>query len=209
MMKNFVLVFGLCSGGLFAAAFTNGGFETGTAPSGYDFSNVPTGWAKGPSSGGLFYETYISGPLSALTGEGSRAFGFGGNGSTTVSLSQTFHTLAGGTYQVSFQYIAQQNPNPGFQRLLAQALDGTTALGTAQRRFNNLARLSTTFNFVAATTATTLRFSDNRKSANDGVALNDNLALDNISVTSTDTQGGGGAIPKPSTLAPEFLLRKF
>ncbi len=199
-MKKFVLVFGLCSAGLFAAAFTNGGFESGTLPSGYDFSNVPTAWAKGASSGGLFYETYTQGPLPALNGEGSRAFGFGGNGATTGSLAQTFDTIAAGTYLVSFQYVSQQNPNPGFQRLLAEALNGSTVLNSSTQRFNNLAWITTTFSFVAATTSTTLRFSDNPDLVNDGSGFSENWALDAVTVTRTDTQPSSG-VPEPSTFA--------
>jgi len=54
-----------------------------------------------------------------------QAFGFGGNSVTTGSLLQTFDTLNGASYHVSFQYVIQQGS--GFEDLAAEALDGAVS----------------------------------------------------------------------------------
>ena len=113
-------------------------------------------------------------------------------------MAQTFDTIAGGTYLVSFQYVAQQNPNPGPQRLLAEVLNGSSVLNSSQIRFTNVAWITTSFSFTASTTSTTLRFSDNQNVPVDGFAGGENWALDAVTVTQT-SQGSG--VPEPSTFA--------
>jgi len=192
------LVFVLTTALLPAAAFTNGSFETPVI-SGFDFTIVPTGWVKtDPTNSGLFLENYSAFSLPTAGGAGTQAYGFGGNGVTTGNLAQTFDTNAGGTYQVTFQYLIQQGLE--FESLLAQALNGATVLGSDTEIFNNTAWVTKAFSFTATSSATTLRFSDNTGAALPGTGSGTNWALDAVTVTQT---GGptGGAVPEPSGFA--------
>ena len=198
-MKKLKLVLGLSNMGLFAAAFANGGMEGPVLPAGtYSFATVPTSWVKVDPQGGNVLQTYGAFGLSALGQEGQQAYGWGGSGTTGGSLAQTFDTIAGGTYLVSFQYVAQLNPNPGPQRLLAEALNGSTILNSSQIKFTNVAWITASFSFTAATTSTTLRFSDTQDVPVNGIALNEDWALDSVTVTQS-SQGSG--VPEPSTFA--------
>jgi hypothetical protein len=218
-----MLLFGLAGGGLSGAAFQNGGFETpvlpGT-PTGFDFVVVPTGWVKfDPSCGGianctgsaLFLQLYSAFGLPAAGGQGTQAFGFGGNFITTGSLVQTFDTTPGATYHVSFQYVIQQGA--GFEDLVLDVLNGpvsgvaTNSAGctgspgclasTGTVRFNTTAWVTRTLDFTATVPSTSLRFSDfSGLEPSDHIFTN--WGLDAVSVTQT---GGPTAVPEPSGLA--------
>jgi len=216
-----MLLFGLASGGLSGAAFQNGGFETPVLPGTptFDFVVVPTGWVKfDPSCGGtancpgsaLFLELYSAFGLPATGGQGTQAFGFGGNFITSGSLIQTFDTTPGATYHVSFQYVIQQGN--GFEDLVADVLGGTVSgvatnssgctgspgclASTGTVRFNTSAWVTRTLDFTAVATSTSLRFSDfSGLEPSDHVFTN--WGLDAVSVTQT---GGPSAVPEPSGL---------
>jgi hypothetical protein len=213
------------SGALFAAAFQNGGFESPVIMGGPDFVTVPTDWTKyDPSCGGtancagsgLFMQLYSTFGLPTTGGEGNQAFGFGGNGVQSGSLLQTFETVAGAMYHISFQYVIQQGS--GLEDLVADVLDGTAAgvstdsngcsgpaclATTGDIKFNNAAWVTATLDFIASSTSTTLRFSDFSgvlESAADHVSTN--WALDAVSVTETSGPTGvPTGVPEPSTVA--------
>src|SRR6266849_4844575 len=172
---KFALLLALGSTVLFAGPFQNGGFESPVISVGPDFSSVPTGWAKVDPNVGLFMQTYATFGLPTTGGQGIQAFGFGGNSVTTGSLLQTFDTLNGASYHVSFQYVIQQFT--GLEDLVAEALNGAvSAIGTnsagctvgsggclantGRVQFNNTAWVTRTLDFTATSTSTTLRFSD-------------------------------------------------
>jgi len=208
---------------LLAGPFQNGGFEspvinTGSGP---DFTTVPTGWTKfDPSCGaancagnGLFMQTYSMFGLPATGGQGNQAFGFGGSGVTTGSVLQTFDTVNGAGYHVSFQYVIQQGG--GFEDLVGEALDGAvSAIGSnsagctvgsggclansGRVQFNNTAWVTRTLDFTATSTSTTLRFSDFSGVLDPGSHSSTNWALDAVSVTQT-SGGPGPGVPEPST----------
>jgi len=209
---KFALLLALGSTVLFAGPFQNGGFESPVISVGPDFATVPTGWAKfDPSGNGLFMQTYSTFGLPATGGQGTQAFGFGGSGTTTGSLLQTFDTLNGASYHVSFQYVIQQGS--GFEDLVAEALNGAvSAIGTnsagctvgsggclansGRVQFNNTAWVTRTLDFTATSTSTTLRFSDFSGVLETGSdPFTTNWALDAVSVTQTS----GGGVPEPST----------
>ena len=127
---KFAFLLTLGSTVLFAGPFQNGGFESPVISSSPDFVTVPTGWAKfDGGSLGLFMQTYSSFGLPTTGGQGIQAFGFGGNGVTTGSLLQTFDTLNGAGYHVSFQYVIQQFT--GLEDLVAEVFNGAvSAIGT-------------------------------------------------------------------------------
>jgi len=186
-----------------ASPFQNGSFETPVL-AGFDFTLIPTGWTKfdhscgsdNCSGNGLFLENYSAFSLPALAGGGSQAFGFGGNGDFGSTLRQTFDTIAGHNYQVSFYYLIQQGL--GFEDWTVDALDGINNLATRSQRFNNTAWTQATLQFTAASTQSTLRFTD----ASGVESLSDqgstNWALDLVTVT--DLGGPVAGVPEPAQL---------
>jgi hypothetical protein len=220
-ITKFALLLTLGNAVLFGSAFQNGGFESPVLTSSPDFTTVPTGWGKlDPSCGsvncsgsGLFMQIYTTFSLPATGGEGVQAFGFGGNGVQSGSLFQTFDTVSGANYHVSFQYVIQQGA--GLEDLVAEALDGTvSSLGTnsagctvgvggclattGRIQFNNVAWVTTTLDFAASSASTTLRFSDFSGLETPSDHGSTNWALDAVSVAQT---GGGATVPEPSTFA--------
>jgi Protein of unknown function (DUF642)/PEP-CTERM motif len=177
----------------FATTFQNGGFENPVLQTSPDFSTLPTGWSKvDPTGAGLFLELYTTFALPTLNGEGVQAYGFGGNGANSGSLSQTFDTIPGASYTVSYQYVIQQGLEE--QGLEVDLLDGVNTLATDSFTFDNTDWLTASLDFTAASSSTTLRFSDTAPNA----GFSTNWALDAVSVTQTN---GGIATPEPSSFA--------
>ncbi len=173
-----------------AAAFQNGSFESpGLPPSSQQNigtpAAAPTGWVAGGTLGNfaLFYQSNIwIAPHSGLA-----SIGFGGNGTAGATIGQTFDTTPGVPYTVSF-YTAAQQLGSGPQSYLAQALNGSTVLGSSAAAIPvSTTWTLRTFDFVAASTSTQLLFSD---TSNGPAASSLNWALDSVSVT---------AVPEPAS----------
>ena len=180
-IKKTILLFAFGGSAAFATAFQNGGFEAPSLSSSPSFVTVPTGWVKvDPTNSGLFSQLYITFGLPTLNREGVQAYGFGGNGATTGSLSQTFDTVTATNYDVSFQYVIQQGFE--FEDLKVEVIDGATVLATNSIRFNNRAWATSTLSFTAASAATTLRFSDITGAVDPGLGGSTNWALDAVTV---------------------------
>lgn len=224
-MKKVILVIGLFGGCLFGAAFQNGGFENPVAP--FNFNIVPTGWTKfDPSCGniancsgsGLFMENYSTFGLPTTGGQGVQAFGFGGNGTLTGTLLQSFDTIPLATYRISFQHVIQQGT--GNEDLILDILNGAISappggadpapctgspdcLATTGRvQFNNSAWVTRTIDFVAAGPTTTARFFDasgNFETTSDHSSTN--WALDAVTVTELagPPTGVPSGVPEPAT----------
>ena len=181
------------------AAFQNGGFESpGSATGGTTFlnssnSSLLSGW----TTTGNNSEFYVCGNQWGINAGGGNCYlGWGANGTTGGTISQTFDTFAGHTYVVTYQLPPQQfSGTPPFQAALVAALDGSTMLGGATNSFNHAAGVwqpGRTVTFVAASASTTLRFTDGTLSGNSGPV---NWALDNIAVTDVTPAN----VPEPST----------
>jgi len=180
-----------------AAPFTNGDFESPGSVSFVDITtaaNAPSGWAPGGTLGNaaLFYE---NGVFQVNCNNGPNCVGFGGNGTTGATLSQTFDTVSGQSYTVNYFVTAQQGNGP--QSALVEALNGATVLGSvtetipllgAGQVYNWVAGPSLTF--VATGSSSTLRFTD---TSNGAAASGTNWALDGVTINSQV-----GAIPEPS-----------
>jgi hypothetical protein len=213
-IMKFAFLLTLGSTVLFAGPFQNGGFEspvinTGSSP---DFATVPTGWTKVDASNfALFMQFYSTFGLPTTGGQGTQAYGFGGNSITAGSLLQTFDTANGAGYHVSFQYVIQQGS--GFEDLVAEVLNGAVSTigsnsagctvgnggclaNTGTVRFNNTAWVTRTLDFTATSTSATLRFSDFSGLESFGDPFSTNWALDAVSVTQTS---GAPGVPEPST----------
>jgi len=202
-MNRLALFFGLATGLGCAATFQNGSFENPPV-SNFDGTAVPTGWTKFDTGCGIdncpgvgvFMQQYSAFSLPPLAGGGSQAMGFGGNGNIGSSVRQTFDTVGGHTYQVSFFYVIQQGS--GFEDWIVDALNGSTPLFTHGQQFNNQAWQNFTFSFAAASASSTLRFTDNSgvESAIDSNGTNWGLDL----VTVTDLTAPPATAPEPASL---------
>ncbi|HXT39234.1 MAG TPA: LamG-like jellyroll fold domain-containing protein, partial [Candidatus Angelobacter sp.] len=163
-------------------SFTNGSFETPVfSPGGHGFSSGSTDiihWITGGSG----MVSIVNGPASPSVNpeDGAQQIDF--NGGDTVpgaTLSQTFSTMAGQTYTVSF-YVGRVGTSEGTMSLQAQvtsstgaALGSVTAVAPDTQGYGPVQ----TFNFTATTTNSTLTFTDTSTAT---VAVD--LLLDNVSV---------------------------
>ena len=119
-----------------AAPFTNGNFET---PGGISFTGIGvgsgntallTGWTVGGPGGALqnadvFYQNSSFVGVMGISGDSS--VGFGGNGSTGGTLSQTFDTVPGSNYTIDYfvtdqQGLGPQSFGPSFERRIGHQL---------------------------------------------------------------------------------------
>jgi hypothetical protein len=157
-----------------ATPFTNGNFE-----------RASTGWTF---SGNAYLAEPVYFGAGSVTQNGRYMVSFNaGNTLPNGKVSQTFDTVAGTEYLISFGYGMA---GPGAQNLLAEILDvnGVT-LSSRTATVSHSGNLDLfTFNFLATGNSSTLQFLDiatNQTVALDGV-------LDNISVTD---------VPEPASLA--------
>lgn len=202
-MIRFALLVALAAGLASATTLMNGGFEEPAIPAGTFGAIVPTGWFEGGSLGdGIFLQTYAAFSLPAVGGEGIQAMGFGASGNSGQWLAQTIDTIAGHTYQVSFQYLVQQGPpGGGFnEEWTFDALNGATVLFDQSQVFSNTAWVTSTFTFAATGIATTIQFTDNSALLGTTDHFFVNWALDNVVVTDLSAPPAPG-VPEPTAVA--------
>jgi hypothetical protein len=98
--------------------------------------------------------------------------GWGANGATNGTLFQTFDTVIGTTYNINYLLTTQQLTGVlPIQSNLVEALNGASVLNFVTNSFNQAAGIwnaGATLSFVAASTSTTLRFTDTTSAANSG-----------------------------------------
>ncbi len=163
--------------------FTNGSFELPVVSSGghalpSGSTNI-TGWLLG----GPGTVSFINGPAGGVVNpvDGAQQLDFdSGDTPPGATLSQTFATSIGQAYTVGF-YVGRFGPGGATMSLLAEAKSSTggvlgslTAVAPNTQSYGSLQ----TFTFTAATTNSTLIFTDT-SSATVGV----DVLLDNVSVT--------------------------
>ncbi|HLI11724.1 MAG TPA: PEP-CTERM sorting domain-containing protein [Alphaproteobacteria bacterium] len=179
-MKNLVKAAALSAvliGGTAAAAhadlITNGGFETG------DF----TGWTRGGNLGATFVGNSPNAPHS-----GNFAAELGPVGSDGT-LAQTFATIIGDTYQVSYWHIYNAAATPPSD--FSVTFNGTTLFSEANvNPPSPLTWTQYTFDVIASLASSTLQFAFRNDPSYQG--------LDDVSVTDLGTPG---TVPEPSSLA--------
>jgi choice-of-anchor C domain-containing protein len=165
------------AGAAYGAAFSNGSFEAGTDP-GASFSNLTagatdvTGWVVRSSD-----IDYIG--LYWTAADGSRSLDL--SGGAAGGIEQTFDTLPGRTYRVSF-YLAG---NAGCGSTVKNLDVGATGNPTQQYSFDTTGHSTAsmgwqleTYTFVATGASTTLFFQSQEQSAC-GPAL-DAVALEEV-----------------------------
>ena len=143
---------------LAAGPFSNGSFETGTTPGSFttlvagDSTSIP-GWLV--STGTVDYiGTYWT------AADGSRSIDLSGNGPGAIS--QTFTTIAGATYHVSFALSGNPAGAPAVKTLTVDAGGAPTTYSyDTAAAANTLADMkwsTKTFTFTAASATTSLTF---------------------------------------------------
>jgi choice-of-anchor C domain-containing protein len=181
-----------------AAPFQNGGFEVGPA--------IPVNFcgACGASYIGTFFAPYtgipgwsvtagsidIIGPPGWTASEGSRSIDL--DGLSAATLAQTFDTILGSTYQVSFDLAANFYTGQTIKSLMVNApgFSQTYTFDSTGRTALNMGWRTESFQFVAAGTSSTLSFA-----SLDIASSAFGPALDNVRVNGA----AGSAVPEPST----------
>lgn len=174
-----------------AAPFTNGSFELGTDP-GATFISLPTnstaitGWTV---TGGDI--DYIGGLWQA--GEGGRSLDMVGCSQGTIS--QTFDTVAGTRYLVSFLMAGNPGGNPPQKSLLVSAADASQGyvFSDATATEVDMGWQSRAFQFTATGPATTLSFTNTSDPSGCVGAALDNVSV--MAIASQPAQIPAGGLP--------------
>lgn len=177
-----------------AAAFSDGSFESpGNGMSRTDIGLGIGPWVHGGSGLDLYEFTGSDGQIAQ---DGVYFLGFGHSGTFGGTLSQTFDTLAGQQYAISYYTAKQQDGSPGDAALFdvtvfntansaIEAMQSGSVLGTSYVKQNLL------FNAIGA--STTLIFRDDGGINN--IAYN--LSVDNFDVRLT----APAPVPEPGSIA--------
>ena len=176
------------------APFQNGSFEIGPDPGNAtphsSGSTSITGWTV--TADDIDYiGTYWT------SAAGSRSLDMAGSGAGTGAIAQTFDTVAGHNYQVTFALAG--NPDGSVKTMLVSATGGTPAtytFDTSGHSTTSMGWTTQTYSFTAAGASTTLTFS----SQNGGVA---GPALDDVQVMDLTPSTSVVAVP---TLSEWSLL---
>jgi choice-of-anchor C domain-containing protein len=180
------------AGASWCAPFQNGSFEIGVACNNFSIPSGTTftpGWTV--SIGNI---DWIGAPLACGAWQASNGnnsldlVGTGGIGGVT----QTFDTIPGATYQVSFD-LGGNFGAPPVVKPLAVTVNGVTTNFTFDTTGSSTFAMgwtTKTLTFVAASTSSTINFVSDVTAS--GGTLNAGAALDNVSVTLTS---GSSPIP--------------
>ncbi len=183
------------AGASHAAGFTNGSFESpGGAPIKQQLAEgetFVTGWIS--HGAGNYYES--DGQDSLTASNGTHWVGFGHNGATGATLSQTFATFAGAFYTLNYDVRLQQGDEAGSGFKLSVSTGDSVLSGDA-----SLAAWASgpALTFTGTGGDVTLTIQDVTTSG--GVS---NLALDNLSLSYIG--GPTGAVPEPAAWAMMIL----
>jgi choice-of-anchor C domain-containing protein len=176
-----------------STAFTNGSFEFGsyTAPASQGYQTLY------PGDTSLTGWTVVSGSVDWINGywtseDGSKSIDMNGtpnasNTSTVGTIEQSFSTLPGASYTVSFWLAGNPDGGPSVKSLSVNATGGTLqsySFDTSSTSNTDMGWVPETYTFIATSSSATLTFSaDSSNTSNNGAAL------DNVSVTGAPTAG--------------------
>jgi choice-of-anchor C domain-containing protein len=182
-----------------AQAFQNGGFETGPNPGSYSTHNggstAITGWTVGGAS-----VDYIGSYWAA--GEGDRSIDLSGN--AAGSIAQTFDTVLGQAYAVTFLLAGNPDGAPAVKTVAVGATGNAIANYTLDSTGSSHAAMGWTeytYNFVATGSSTTLSFASLDNSPY-------GPALDGVSVAAVPEPAAWGMLIGGFGLAGMALRRR-
>ena len=171
--------------------FQNGGFEDPIFPSGIQYglgtSAYLTGWVSttnNTSPGNWWLQNYLYNPGFDKVAEGNQAVMLNGDGQATTTLSQTFATVGGTEYLVTFD-LGHQGADTGNPATIVVEATGNSPVTYAADSVSFVVR---SYSFTAAGPVTTLTFSQSTGPADYSPEL------DNVIVQSL------APIPEPATL---------
>ncbi len=236
-LRCFVVGLALAGGVAYAAPFTNGGFEEGVWPTvdvgsdgsyglWYDATTpVVDGWQVVSGLSYSWHETAPAGtvsPIYPMASEGNRSVDL--NGNATGGIQQTFDTVVGDTYVVTFD-ASRHFLSEGVKQFSVEALNGASVLATKSVTLPETMGLldgltpkwqtNITLVFTATGSATTLRFLS-LSGAVPGSTYDqrymgpmiDNVRVSNVSANSRAVPSlGGAALLALSVLLAVFGLR--
>lgn len=184
-LKLIIAALSLISAGAANAGVVNGNFEAGSLSGWTSTGNVALA-TKGSNS-----NFYFGAGNFGQNGNYAAAFNAGDTTPNGV-LSQTFSTVIGTAYQLSYDFGATAG---GTQSLLAEILTMSNAVLASQIATDsnpNMLLSSFTLNFTASSASTTVRFSD--RSSNVTTSLDG--VLDNVAVNVRAAE-----VPEPASIA--------
>lgn len=171
----------------------NGSFESGLANLG-SFTTLSSGDSTSIANWTVSAGTidYIGSYWAAS--DGVRSLDLAGCCAVPGAISQTFATVAGNIYQVSFDLWANPDGNAPYPRLAYANTGGVDILFSSPGGGSNAAPawVTKTFTFTASGPMTTLTFKGDAASSTGSAGVAYGAALDNVSVT---------AVPEPATWA--------
>lgn len=180
-----------------AAPFQNGSFETGPGTNG-QFATLSsgdtsiTGWTV--LNGGI---DYISGYWQHAHGNRSLDL----NALAVGGIGQTFDTVAGQQYQVTFKIAGNPEGGPAFKTLDADVAGVTLGFGfdTTGKSTANMGWATQSFLFTATNSSSTLRFISTTTAFSGNQAYPNAFgpALDDVTVTDVSNQV---PVPEPASL---------
>lgn len=165
-----------CVCGAASGSIVNGSFEDRPIafPDRVSMSNLSS-WSA--SGGSMLHERGVNGVSNIAAHSGVQFVSMGHSGASNDTLTQTFVTTPGATYDVSFAVACIQGD--GLQRVTATVLDGANVLGSVQAEVSVRSAGWQVFGlqFTAASASSTLRFVHTLGSGNA------NVAVDSVAVT--------------------------
>jgi choice-of-anchor C domain-containing protein len=168
-------------GAAHGAPFQNGSFENGSVPNTCNVYNLPvgdttiTGWTV--NQGNIDWEGPP--PCGWTASNGNNSIDLLGSGFSIGGIEQTFDTIPGQTYQVSFD-LAGNYGGPPTVKPLTVTVAGVTqsyTFDTTGKSGGNMGWTTKTFTFVANSSSSTLSFV-----CNVGFVTNAGAAIDNVRV---------------------------
>lgn len=184
-MRGMFVVVSLCGiSTLASASILNGSFETNAVPSGERLnpSNV-TDWTH--TAGFTLHEKHMNGVSVIAAHSGTQFLSMGHNGSANDRIQQSFATVVGSKYDVSFYvHCIQGNAQQAITADVLDLVNAGPALGSVVASVSSMTQgwIEYTFSFVATSNQSQLRFTHSQ------AAGGANIALDTVTV-----------IPAPAT----------
>ncbi|MET0308399.1 MAG: choice-of-anchor C family protein [Sphingomonas sp.] len=182
-----------------AQAFQNGSFENGPNPGGFSTlgngSTAINGWTVGGASIDYIGTYWVA-------GDGARSIDLSGNGAGSVA--QTFDTVVGQHYQVSFLLAGNPDGAPVVKNVGVGATGNATVnytLNSAGTSHEAMGWTQYTYDFVATGTSTTLNFASLDNSPY-------GAALDGVSVAAVPEPAAWGMMIGGFGLAGMALRRR-
>ncbi|MGC1818450.1 MAG: choice-of-anchor C family protein [Casimicrobiaceae bacterium] len=172
-----------------AAPFQNGSFESGSVPNTCNVYDLPigsttiTGWTV--IQGAIDWEG--PSPCGWVASNGSNSIDLLGQGGSTGGIQQTFDTIPGSTYSVSFDLAGNYGGAPVVKPLTVTVASVTQSytFDTTGKSATNMGWTRKSFTFTATSSSSTLAFVSNVGFVSNAGAVIDNVTVAPLGTAST------------------------